>query len=421
MVGAETLQNEALEEALPAMVGSALDETDLEPATTPQIEQVTPADAGGVDVQVKITLWPTLDAPPSLERKITVDYPTVAEDELNEQIDRVRSQYAELEDVEREADEGDFVMINLSASAGGQMLEDVNATDLLYEVGSRSYIPGLDELLIGVSAGAITEGPAVLPPGFGERGGEEVTLKVLVKGVKGKKLPEMTDEWVSDVSEFETVEELTGQLEKSLLAMKLNATQGVYRDGVLEALIEDLDLELPEALVDAEMEASLHNMAHSLQSQGLDLATYLQITGMDQQVFLDDLRGGAVRSLSTRVLLDAVAADAGLTVEDEDLDAAIADMAASSGRDAGDVKAALEANGQDSVLAGDILRRKALDRVLESATAVDEDGNPVDLTIDLGLDDEEFDGDTDEAPEVEETPSSEARDQDSGAEADEDA
>ena len=151
MVGAETLQNEALEEALPAMVGSALDETDLEPATTPQIEQVTPADAGGVDVQVKITLWPTLDAPPSLERKITVDYPTVAEDELNEQIDRVRSQYAELEDVEREADEGDFVMINLSASAGGQMLEDVKlagegSREIVFHGTAGGIVPSPDEV-----------------------------------------------------------------------------------------------------------------------------------------------------------------------------------------------------------------------------------------------------------------------------------
>lgn len=389
MVGAETLQNEALEDALPALVGSALEASDLDPVTTPQIEDVTPRPEGGVDVQVKITLWPTIERPPSLERKITVEFPVVDEDELTAQVDRVRNQYAELEDVSREADEGDFVLINLSAVANGTTLDDVSATDLLYEVGSRSYIPGLDEMLIGVSAGAIKEGPATLPAGFGERGGAEVTLKVLVKGVKGKKLPELTDDWVSDVSEFETVEELTEQLEKSLLAMKLNVTRGTYRDELIDALIEDMDLELPEALVEAEMEASLHNLVHSMQSQGLDLATYLQITGMDQREFLDDIRDGAVRSLKTRVLLDAVVADAEIEVSVDELDDAISEMAASSGRDADDVRAALGASGQDRALASDILRRKALDRVLETATAVDGDGNPVDLTVDL--EDDELD------------------------------
>ncbi len=412
MVGAETLQNEALEEALPDLVGSALEQTDLDPATTPQIEDVTPRDEGGVDVHVKITLWPSIDAPPSLDRKITVDYPEVEEEELAAQIDRVRTQYAELEDVDREADEGDFVMINLSAEANGESLEDVNANDLLYEVGSRSYIPGLDEMLVGVTPGTIKDGPATLPPGFGDRAGEDVTLRVLVKGVKGKKLPELTDEWVSDMSEFETVEELSDQLERQLLAMKLNATQGAYRDGVLEALIEDMDIDLPDALVDAEMEASLHNMAHNLQAQGIDLGTYLQLTGMDQQAFLDDVRTSAVRALHTRVLLDAVAADARLEVEDEELDEAIAEIAESAGRDAEDMKSALVASGRDRVLAGDILRRKALDRVFEAATAVDENGNPVDLTIDLGLDDDELDED--------EAPVDETGDEDTGPEADED-
>ncbi len=405
MVGPEALLNEALEEALPALVGSALEETDLDPATTPQIEDVSPHTEGGVDVQVKITLWPQLETLPDLERRITVDYPEVAEEELAEQLDRVRSQYAELEDVNREADEGDFVMINLSAEVDGTAIEEVSATDLLYEVGSRSYIPGLDELLVGVTAGMIKDGPAVLPPSFGERGGEEVSLKVLVKGVKGKKLPDLTDEWVSDYSEFDSVDELRAQLERSLLAMKLNVTQGTYRDGVIDALLQDVDLELPEALVDAEVESSLHNMAHSLQAQGLDLGTYLQVTGMDQNEFIADLRSGAERSLKTRILLDGVAADAAIEVEDDDFEAAIAEMAEASGRDADDMKQALAASGQDRVLAGDILRRKALDRVLEAATPIDDDGNPVDLTIDLGLDEDEDDavpaGDADNEPDSE--------------------
>lgn len=420
MVGPDALRSEALDHALPDLVGSAIAESDLAPVTTPQIQDVKDRDEGGVEVEVKITLWPTLTKVPTLERTIEVDYPQVEPSELEEQIDRVRGQYAELEDVQRAGDEGDFVMINLSAQRNGQNLEDVSATDLLYEIGSRSYIPGLDDLLVGASAGEIKKGPVQLPAGFGEHGGEEVTLQVLVKGVKAKKLPELSDEWVSDVSEFETVAELTAQLEKGLLAMKLNATQGAYRDQVIDALIADMDLELPEALVAAEIESSFHNLAHSLQTQGLDIGTYLQITGQDQQAFLDDLRGGAERSLKSRVLLEAVAAEAGIEVDGDEIEAAIADMAQSSGRDVDEIRSMLGASGQDSILTSDILRRKALDRVLEAATPVDGDGNPVELTLAIDEDDDDEDGsDEEDAHGMPEDAS--AGDQDSGEPAEEDA
>lgn len=412
MVGAEALRSEALEDSLPGLVGSALEEVDLDPVTAPQIAEVRDGEGGGVEVDVKITLWPTVDRVPDIARTVEVDVPEVEESELQEQIDRARAQYAELEDVAREANEGDFVMVNVSALHGGEVLEDVTANDLLYEVGSRSFIPGLDELVTGVTAGTIKEGPAVLPDGFGDHAGEEVTLRVLVKGVKQKKLPELTDEWVSDVSEFDTVEELVDQLRNSLIAMKLNVTRTAYRDKLLGELIGELEVELPQALVDAELESSLHNLMHSLQAQGLDLGTYLSVTGQDQREFIDGLREGAERSLRTRILLEGVAKVEGILVEDDEIDAALAEMARSSGRDLGELREVLVANSQDSVLAGDILRRKALDRILEASTPVDADGNLVDLSL---RDDDEED------PEEAAPDASSVGDQDAGPDADEDA
>jgi len=386
MVGAETLRSEALEDALPAFVGSALEKVDLEPATTPQISEVRDGEDGGVVVDVRVTLWPTIDRVPDMARRIEVDPPVVEDDELNARIDLARGQYAELEDVSREANDGDFVLVNVSAQRGGRILEDVTAEDLLYEVGSRSFIPGLDELVTGVTAGAIKEGPAVLPQGFGEHAGEEVTLRVLVKGVKRKRLPELTDEWVSDVSEFETVAELTEQMRRSLLAVKRTVARSAYRDKVLETLVEELDVELPPALVDAEVESSVHNLAHGLDARGLDLAAYLSITGQDQRAFVDDLRRGAVRSLLTRILLEGVASAEGIEVADHEIDDALAAMARSSGRDPDELRGLMKGDGRDSVLAGDILRRKALDRILELATPVDTSGNPVDLSLPAGDD-----------------------------------
>ncbi|HEX9854033.1 MAG TPA: trigger factor [Acidimicrobiia bacterium] len=377
MVGAETLRSEAIDEALPDLVGSALSETALSPVTTPRVVSIRDAN-GGVEVDVRVTLWPTADTVPDYEgRKIDVGSFEVDDDEIDRQIERLRDQFAELETVNRVADEGDFVMINLSAEANGKPLEEVAANDLLYEVGSRSFIAGLDDLLIGASAGDIREGPATLPEGF--EGPDEVRLRVLVKEVRGKKLPVVTDDWVSDVTEFDTVVELREQLADGTRSMKRAVAARDFRDGLLTALIDELDVEIPRGLIDAETEASVHNLFHTLENQGLDLDNYLRITGQDQDGLIADLEARSERALRSRILLESVAAAAGIEATEDEIDAAITEMSQATGRDAGDLRATLAASGQVDLLAGDILRRKALEHIVEAATPVDGNGDPVDL------------------------------------------
>ncbi len=381
MVGSDSLRAEAVDEALPALVGRAVEESELEPVTMPAVQDIRNRTDGGIDVDVKITLWPELAEIPDTARTVEVELPEVEDDELDAQIDRVRSQYADLDDVLRPAGDGDFVLLDLSATSSlGTPIEAVAATDLLYELGSRSYIPGLDEILDGVAAGDITQGPVVLPEGFGDRAGTEVTLRVLVKGVKARRLPELTDEWVSDVSEFDSVAEFREMLRVNLTGIKRSAARGAFRERVLDQMLAEVDLDIPDALVDAETETSLHNLAHSLQGRGLDLASYLSVTGQDQEEFVAELRAGAERSLKVRVLLEAVAASEGIEVTNDDLRRAIDDMAASTRRDRDEFASFLASSGQERALAGDILRRRALDRIMEASAAVDAAGNPVDLT-----------------------------------------
>lgn len=380
MVGEGTLRSEAIEDALPALVAPAISEAELDPATTPRVEEVRDAEGGAVDVDIKVTLWPVLDAVPDFSgRKIVIEPPDVSDEEINQQIDRLRDQYAELEEVHRPADAGDFVMINITASADGVDIPEAKAEDLLYEVASSSFIPGLDDLLGGASVGDIRQGPGTLPAGFGQDEPRQATLKVLVKGVRAKKLPDVTDDWVSDVSEFDTVAELTDRIETNLRIMKLDGADTTFRNKLLEELSEELSLEVPEALLEAEMEASFHNLAHSLEQQGIDTANYLRITGQSEQEFVDELRERANRTLRTRILLDSVAAIEGIELVDDELDEAVGAMAAEVNQDADALKAALESSGRIQVLAGDILRRKALDRIVSSAVAIDGDGQHIDL------------------------------------------
>ena len=161
--------------------------------------------------------------------------------------------------------------------------------------------------------------------------------------------------------------------------MKLDGADNQYRSKLIEELGDELSLEVPEALIDAEMEASYHNFAHTLEQQGVDFPNYLRIVGQNEQEFVAELRERATRTLKTRILLDSVVAIEGIELAEGELDDAVAQMADEVNQDAEALKATLESSGRVQVLAGDILRRKALDRIAEAAVAVDDEGQHIDL------------------------------------------
>ena len=392
-VGADRVRVDAIDEMLPEAVGEALEGADLEPAVTPVVEAMRDVD-GGVEVDVKVTLWPTLAETPDYEgREIGIDHPAVDDEAVGGQIDRLREQFAELETVERAAQEGDFTSINLSTTANGAPLDEVSATDLLYEVGSESLLDGLDSQLHGRTAGTIEQFDTVLPDRFGDLAGTQVSVQVLVKEVKEKRLPEVTDEWVSDFTEFDTVEELRAELSGRMADMQLQSTRAAFQAKLVETLVDELDVDIPEGLIDGEMEQIFHRFSHQLAESGVELGDYLEVTGMSQEVFIDDLRQQASRSVTTDLLLDAIAESAGLEVDDEEVAAVYEGLAAQSEDDAATLAERFTGTVQEKRIVGDILRRKALETVVLGAVAVDEDGNPIDLRFDeLGDENDGADG-----------------------------
>lgn len=397
MVGAERLRSDAIEEAIPGAVTAAIEEAGLDPVTVPRVSAIRDADAGGVDVDVRVTMWPELEAIPDFAgRKVVVERPEVSEEEVQQQLDALRNQFAELDTVGRPADDGDFVLVNVTVLKDGAEVADASANDLLYEVGSQSFLPGLDALLVGASSGDIREGEAVLPPGFTDAGGSEVVLRVLVKDVRAKRLPELTDDLVQDATEFDTVDELRRAIETNMLAYKVQQARRLFQDRMLESVVDDLDLVLPEDLVDSEVEARVHNLLHRLEEEKISFVDYLRITGQDQQAFLDSVREQSTHALSTRILLEGIAKIEGLSVGDDEYRAAIQSLSGQSDADLDGIITALSESGQEATLAGDILRRKALERLVEAGTAIDGDGEPVDLTPIVIEDEEDEEDDNDE-------------------------
>ena len=379
-VGPERLRSEAIDDLLPSLVADALRAADLNPAVPPQVENMKDID-DGLEVEVKIATWPELDHVPAYEAlEVEVSQPEPTEEELERQLTRLRDQFADLEPAERPAVDGDFVSINLSATRDGAPVEEAAANDLLYEVGSGSFVEGLDTELPGSAAGAIIKFDAPLPEGFGDLAGQEVTMQVLVKEVRQKRLPDLTNEWVAEATEFETVDELRQELSEQIEGVKRDMARNELRTNLLEVLLAEVDLELPGSIVDAEMENTLHRFAHQLEGQGISIADYLKVTGQDQQVFVDDLRNQADRNVRTDILLEAVATAAGLEVAPEELDEVVVALAGQAERDVEEYRAEFAESVQEKAVMGDILKRKALEVLLESAVPVDEDGNKIDLS-----------------------------------------
>ncbi len=378
-VGPDKLRSEAIDVALPGIVADALTEADLRPAATPSVQDMRDTESG-IEVDVKVTLWPTLDHVPLYDgRRVSIDTPEVADEDIDEQIDRLRNQFAELEDAQHPVTDGDYAVINLSASLNGTQIDELTTNDLTYPVGSGSFVPGLDEQLMGSTAGSIVKYNDTLPEGMGEHGGKEVTFQVLVKGVKTKKLPDVTDEWVEEVSEFESIEALRDELRTGLHEHKLASTRRQFADTVLEQLIDDMDVEMPQALVDAEMEYQIHRFLHSLGEQQIPFQDYLRVTGQTEEAFVADAKQQAERSLSVRILLDAVGDAEGIEVTDEELQEAMGSLAAASEQTPEEYEKALRDSGQVEILSGDILRNKVIDHLVEAAVPVDENGVEISL------------------------------------------
>jgi trigger factor len=399
MVGAATLRKEAIDDAIPKALAAAIRETEIIPVVYPRLEDVRDLE-DGVEVDVRITLWPTVETLPDYSgRRIIVERPDVTSEDVDSQIERMRDQFAELEDVSREAFDGDFVLADVKTRLDGEEFAAGSANDMLYEIGSGSLLEGLDDALRGSAAGRILEFPSILPEQMGDEGGREVEVRVLVKQVKAKRLPELTDEWVSEVSEFETVDEMRAELHEQIHAIRLRGLRAEFEQRLLAELMDEMQVELPEPLIDAEMDSVFHRFAHRLETQGIELDRYLEITGQDRDRFVEDLRSQAALNLRSRILLEAVAEHEGIEVDSEELEDAITALAAAARVPTGEYRTALQEGGKEDALSGDILRRKAVDRLVELAAAVDEDGNEIELPApaasgEAGNDEDEGEGGT---------------------------
>ncbi len=366
-VGEDYINEEAIELFLPQTLFSILNDEEISPATRPAIKEIK-KEKNHFDVNVLITLWPTLSKLPKLSQTVEVDSIAPTDEEIADQIERIKSQFAEVSKVERPLNSGDFAMMNLSATKNGIEVKDFTYNDYLYEVGTGALTPSLDSKLEGVAPGAIIKFNDSIP----QLNEENVEVTVLLKEVREKILPELTDEWVSETTEFENVDSLKKELVVNIENVKKQQIASQYQGQLTNKLIEEVDMKLPEQLVIAEMDSILQNFLNELKQSNIQLEDYFKITGLTEETLRDDLNKQASRNLTMVLILDKVIADLDMKLDEKDI-ALVDEHMVTHKDDAEDS----DQSSHRMNLEAESLRNKAMLHILQQGISVDKDGEKV--------------------------------------------
>jgi len=374
-LGSGALRQEALRESLPEFYASAVRENEVDVIAAPEIDITEGQESGDLKFDAVVEIRPSVAIPGYEGLQITIERPDASDEEVQRQIDRLRGNDATLADVSRPALDGDVLTIDLGMTpvAPEGAAEPSNLTDVSYTVGSEEFgVAELDVELQGAKAGDIIKFETDVAP---ER---TMAFQVLVKTVREQKLPELTDEWVGEQTEFETVAELEADLRNRITTVKKVQSAMSLREKALEALVELVTEDAPEPLVAAELERRLQDLGHRLEAQGATLDQYLQATGQEPEALVDELRAAAVPSVKADLALRALADAESLEATEEDVDDEIARLAESVGRSAAQVRRNLVTSDQLPAVRSDLRKAKALAWLMEHVDVVDPEGQPID-------------------------------------------
>jgi trigger factor len=369
-VGQDVVLEEFVNASVPTYFRRAVGDEDLAPIGDPDVdvEQLEPGKPFIFTATVEVR--PRLEFTDEDYTGVRVDRPAieVTDADVDEWLDRLRQRFAELEPVDRPVQEGDFVTANISSTRGGEPVEQATRDDHIYAVGSAEFGEELDRQLPGTKPGDILKFDDTLP----ERFGEELTagptsFTVLVKDVKMVKLPEADDDFATTASEFDTLEQLRDDLRERIGEIKEREAQAVVRDRVLEAMIDRVDVDLPDSLIDDETQHRVVHAEERAQRVGMSLDQMLEMQGWDRERLTQDSRDHAVRAIKADLVLEAVARAEKLEVDADEIGTEINALAQAYQRDPKELATQLDRTGQIVTLAGDIIRTKALDLLVDRA------------------------------------------------------
>jgi trigger factor len=416
-LGKETARAEAIRGSLAEYYNEALRGYDVDAIAPPHIDITGGEHEGPVSFDAIIEVRPHVQVAGYGGLRVTIPSPVLTSDDVQEQLDRLRTNFGELVAVERPARDGDHVTIDLRISRAGDTDPDAGNTneDLLYQVGSGSYGTPLDEHLLGAAVGDPIQFVVDLPSppktpsmdaaiGPDEAAADlprQLEYHVTVKEIKEMVLPEVTDEWASEASEFDTAAELLADTEKRLTVVKRAQAQAALRSQAIEAVADLVQDDPPDALVNEEITHRAHELENALRQQGMNVGQYLSATGRSQQNLLDELRAQSVQAVKADLALRAVADLEKIEVTEADVDAEIMRLAERFDADPAMVREQLESTDQIPAVRSDVRKGMAVEWLVDHIEVVDPQGQPIDRAL---LDEPPESDNEDAATETEDAP-----------------
>ena len=392
-VGRGTVLNEAVQEAIPENILAAVREHEVKTLGRPEVEITEFNDGQALRFTAEVDVRPEITLPDPSTIEVTVDELQIDESEIEQQVNSLRERFATLKTVERAAQEGDYVQIDLAATVNGEEVPGGSASNISHEVGSKQLLPGLDEALVGLAAGDTTTFVTQLVGG--DFAGQDADVSVTVRTVKEKDLPTLDDEFAQMASEFDTLEELRGDLRERVTRGKRVEQIYAARDKALEQMVESAGVPVPEGVVRDEVESRKQAMVDQLERIGATLEEYLAAEEKTEEQVDTELSEAASEGVRIQLLLDTLADAENVQVSDDEFGHEIMHRAQRAGMAPQQYYDQLVRSGTAGAVFGDVRRGKALASVMERIKITDSSGNEVNLDA-LRSEDED---DHDHAPE----------------------
>ena len=373
-LGADFAREEALRESLPDYYATAVRDHAVDAIAAPEIDITGGERDGPLAFDAVVEVRPQIEVSGYEDLTVTIPSPVPTDAELDDQIDRLRGQSAQLEEVARPATDGDNLTIDIHGSHEGEPVAGLTADDYLYEIGTSGIVDEVDNQLRGAKVGDILDFSAPHPDA------DEAPLhfRILVKEVKAKILPDVDDDWASEASEFDTVDELRADIRKRIAGVKVLQSRMALRDRTARALADLVTDPIPDALVEHELQHRLEDFLLRLKAQGVELADYLGTTGQTQDDLVAEMRTAAAEVAKVDLALRSVGEAEGIEVTDDDIESELVSAAAQMDEDPDELRRQFTDADQVPAVRSDLRKRKTLDWLVERVQIVDTEGDPID-------------------------------------------
>ena len=372
MYGVEVLYEDAINEALDATYGDAVTESGLEVVSRPEIDVVQVEKGKELIYTATVAVKPEVTLGEYKGIEVEKASAEVTDEDIEAELKKVQEQNSRLITVEdRAVEDGDQTVIDFEGSVDGTPFEGGKGEDYPLTIGSHSFIDTFEEQLIGKNIGEECEVHVTFPEEYHakELAGKPAVFKVTVKEIKRKELPELNDEFAGEVSEFETLEEYKNDVKSKLSLKKQKDAATENENHVVDKVVENAQMDIPEPMIDSQVNNMVNDYARRMQSQGLSLEQYMQFTGMTIETVKEQMKPQAVKRIQTRLVLEAIVKAENITVSDEAVEKEIADMAESYKMEVAQIKEYMGENGIEQ-MKEDLAVQEAVDFLVAEAKLV---------------------------------------------------